>query len=865
MARNTLFPVFVVLFFASCVFAQRQSGAMEGTVQDIDGHPVPGAAVTVSSPSLIGGTSNTDTDRSGYYRFPVLASGIYEAKAEMKGFQTIIRKDIGVSVGSKTTVDFSLDITSLSEVVEVTGTPPLIDVSTTAVSFTIPPKIIRSLPKIQNIEFLLALTPGVSDRLVAYGADGPKAIGVWADGVNVGDTFNGELIVQYDYNWIDEVQVTGIGAPAEYGGFTGVVGNFITRSGGNQFHGDFETFFQNQDFAGTNVPDPQPKVPFKSYDVSAQLGGPILRDKLWFFAGLDFPHIETHPFLYSGVTTDTYAKYIAKLTYKINKDNTFQGFAHRNDHNAEGNGGGAYTLPEATITNHAPQSSWNASWISLLSSQTTFEGRLGGISHHYKDIEDQPNLSSHYDLATGIESVNAHLRSDHRQQRYQANAALSHHAGDFLGKGHDFRFGAEIERSTSNIVDSYNGGLAYFDYNGAPYQRILVDPRIFDESTHRVSAYAQDEWSVTDRLSLSLGVRWDSNRGSTDRGVVLSTDPVAPRIGFVWMLDRNSQTVIKAHYGDYYEELLARDYYFLTDDLNFITFQAIDAGGQWHDISRSAVNVTHSDATLKQPYVRQSTVGIDRVLPGGVPFGVHYIYRKWGNILEDIGLNTFEPVPFVNPITGETITVYNRVEPSAEYFLTNPPGLYRRYDAVEFFASKQLNHGLSLSGSLVWSKLRGNSPGDIGFGGANTPFLDDPNTLINFPGRLTNDPTIAWKIVGAYALPWGFNTGFYFRHSTGNTWTPVVRVPGLTYTPKVIILLEPAGSRRLPSTNQLDMRIEKEFPLNRGQLRFAIDIFNVFNNANVLAVQNRFGVSGFGTPIAFNDPRQIRIGAGYSF
>ena len=91
------------------------------------------------------------------------------------------------------------------------------------------------------------------------------------------------------------MQVTGIGAPAEFGGFTGVVGNFVTKSGGNQFHGLYETFFQNQDMVSTNYPDPGPKIPFKNYDISAQLGGPILKDKLWFFSGFNYVHTQTHP------------------------------------------------------------------------------------------------------------------------------------------------------------------------------------------------------------------------------------------------------------------------------------------------------------------------------------------------------------------------------------------------------------------------------------------------------------------------------------------------------------------------------------------------------------------------------------------
>src|SRR5262249_1061216 len=169
--------------------------------------------------------------------------------------------------------------------------PPLIDTTTTAVTNTIPAEIVSNLPRQQNIQSLLALTPGVKDDLSAFGSD-PSENSYRIDGVDMTNSLNvqlgglwdnhdkhpGILSLQYDQNWIDQVQVTGIGAPAEYGGFTGVVGNFVTKSGGNQFHGLYETFFQNQHMVSTNIPNPPRQVPFHTYDISTQLGGPILRD-----------------------------------------------------------------------------------------------------------------------------------------------------------------------------------------------------------------------------------------------------------------------------------------------------------------------------------------------------------------------------------------------------------------------------------------------------------------------------------------------------------------------------------------------------------------------------------------------------------
>jgi hypothetical protein len=403
--------------------------------------------------------------------------------------------------------------------------------------------------------------------------------------------------------------------------------------------------------------------------------------------------------------------------------------------------------------------------------------------------------------------------------------------------------------------------MVYFDYGGLPYLRDRWIGESTDGSNHRTSVFVQDDWNLTDRINISAGVRWDHNRGFTDRGMVFDTDPVAPRIGVVYQLHQRTQTVIKAHYGDYYQALLERDYSFLTEGVGpEIVEYFID--GKWLETSRF-YEVYIRDDELKQPCVRQFTIGIDRVLPWNIPVGAHYIYRRFDNILEDVGVTEFEAISAVNPLNGEPIIVYAPKNPRQEYILTNPPGLYRRYDGFEIFANKQLGSKFYLSGSFVYSNLRGNSPGDNGFSGANTSFLDTPNSLINFPGRLKNDPTFSWKIAGTVALPWGINSGWYFRHATGDTWTPTIRVRAADRF--ITLLAEEAGSRRLASQNLLDLRLEKQFPIYTGQLRFTVDLFNVFNNAYAERVNTAADHPAFGQPFFYNEARQMRVGIRYTF
>jgi hypothetical protein len=228
----------------------------------------------------------------------------------------------------------------------------------------------------------------------------------------------------------------------------------------------------------------------------------------------------------------------------------------------------------------------------------------------------------------------------------------------------------------------------------------------------------------------------------------------------------------------------------------------------------------------------------------------------------------------VNPLTGETITVFNRVDPFEDVILlvTNPEGLFRTYDGLEVIANGRFFDNLSLSGSFVYSRVKGNISntfnGSLVFqpdpNNFNQFFNFNPNQLINFEGTLTNDPSVAWKISGVYELPWGFNTAWFFRHQSGDTWTPLVRVTG--YIPKRFRIFGlPRGSNRLPSQNILDLRIEKLFALYGGQLRFTADIFNLFNSAYATAVDDRVESDSLGEPITLTAPRTIRLGIRYTF
>lgn len=859
--------MFSAFFMAATAYAQKEFGAIGGRIADLDGEPIPGATVIASSPALVGGSSSAYTNQFGFYRFPALAPGTYEVSAELSGFQKVTRIGIRLFVGTTLTVDFVLEPQSVSEDLTVSAEPPLIDSTTTASSNVVPAELVFNLPEPRSIVDLLSLTPGVGKDFVAYGGAEEPANRIWVDGVDVSDPQNGGLYAAYNYNWIEEAQVTGIGAPAEYGGFSGIVGNFVTRSGGNQFHGLAEVFFHNEKLVATNTPDPGPESPLKVFDASLQTGGPIIKDKLWFFSGLQYPYEQSRPYGYNGIVTNEYPRFITKLTSRLDENNTLQGFVHYNYSRQDGGGADALTLPEATPITTCNQTSWNATWISLLSSRTTFEGRFGGFGAHCKDSARNGDTSARFDWATRLSSGNPRWLLEYRRIRPQVNAVLSHYADHFLGS-HDFKFGAEIERSDASENYAYPGPFLYYDINGLPSVRVSHEPYVADSKNHRISTYAQDDWDIAKQFTLSLGVRWDHNRGLTNRGVVFSTDPVAPRIGFIWKLQEEGKTVLKAHYGDYYDALLAYRYYRLEDPPIDYYLDSFDPESRkWDRQYHSSTMI--SGGNIKQLLMRQFTTGADQELPGEIALGAHYIHRSWTNITKaTLPFATWQPIPYTNPVTGETITVYNRTNPgnNETWTLAPSPESYRTYDGLEVILNRQFRNKLSLSGSIVFSKIKGNVP-NIAF--TSYPFfgtfVEDPNTRINFTGHLVNDPGLAWKVAGTYSFRWGINTGWFLHHESGDTWTPLIWLPYDLVNEDVSVFGLPRGAYRLPSQTLLDLRVEKCVPISHGELRFTVDIFNVFNSAFVTSVNDDFDSPTYSTPLGYTDPQSINLGLRYTF
>ncbi|MGZ5488642.1 MAG: carboxypeptidase regulatory-like domain-containing protein, partial [Candidatus Aminicenantales bacterium] len=248
MKNRILAFLAIILLLAPIAFSQsRETGAIRGVVTDDQGAPLPGVNVTLSGGNLMG-VRTFVTDPSGEFRFPALPPGEYQVKAEQQGFGTVIREKIRLTTTSTLAVDFQLKPSAVTEEVTVIAQSPTVDVkSTETASVTLSNEILRNIPYSQFTSDIVNMAPGVNNDS-AYGASSGTGVAYTMDGVGVGDPDAGTAWVFLDHNIIEEAKIMGVGLPAEYGNFTGVIFNLVTKSGGNKFSGHVEF---NRQMSGT--------------------------------------------------------------------------------------------------------------------------------------------------------------------------------------------------------------------------------------------------------------------------------------------------------------------------------------------------------------------------------------------------------------------------------------------------------------------------------------------------------------------------------------------------------------------------------------------------------------------------------------
>jgi len=421
--------------------------------------------------------------------------------------------------------------------------------------------------------------------------------------------------------------------------------------------------------------------------------------------------------------------------------------------------------------------------------------------------------------------------------------------------------------------------------------------------------FAQDSWKPTDRLTINAGVRVDFVRGRSailDKTLYSNTN-WAPRLGFAFDATGDGKTVLKGHYGQYYEAILYWQYARSLPGWNDFVGYAYDPEGEFcgplgncfTEDSRLVYPQYQVDPDMKHPRVDEWTAGIERELTKDVRLSVTGVWRQDKNIQGSVYPDArWEPAEVENGVTGQPITVYNwanQEESETTPLLTNPDGFAyldpdgnvlgraraeRKYKALMLMLDKRFSDRWQGRISYVLSKAEGSidNSGANTFG-ASTVFQTPTRALINAYGRPVYDRTHEVKVYGTWQIPKievGLNA--YYRFLSGTNWTPYQR-----YSSRLLNyplssgrqpLLEPRGNRQLDNESYLDLRIEKTFKVGAGSDRIAVyaDVQNLFNAGTVIDANERYpsvsianeDVEG-GSPTVIIGPRRWLLGARWSF
>jgi outer membrane receptor protein involved in Fe transport len=901
--------------------AQTITGTLFGTVRDESGGVLPGATVSIASPALIGGARESVTTETGIFRFAGLSPGLYNMSVTMPGFGTYNEEGLRVVVGGSTERNLVMKVASVSETITVTGESPVVDTKATNIATNYTREWVENAP-IRRFTFfdLINAAPGVnqnsssSSRSSSFGS-GTDDNSYQLDGTDFTAPLTGAAWPWPNTDVIEEIEVLSLGAPAEYGQLQGAVFNVVTKQGGNTLDGNVSFYYQNQSLTGSNTtPEEDDGFPYhrdKFNDLTINIGGPVIKDKFWFFGSYQYQRDwDSQPGTDPAFPAQSDADRIFfKLTYQASEKNKFM-FALHNDYYRIPYRGSTLESPDSIELENGNNPSPNLTWTSVIDDKTYFEVRYSGFYGKDHGGPLQSGLARsrprYYDSATGEITGGTYSWYDGISQKTAFAGKISRFADNFLGGSHDFKFGVQYNSGGGKYTYAYNNYI-YTSY-GEPYYGTYHLPEQEVGWANSIGVFVDDSYRIGDNFTLNLGVRYDHQKASFPSSPVVDKDgnptgatnpavnnlftwnTVSPRLGFNLKLTKDGRTTLKGHWGRYYKGIVTGEFQGagpgITPTYAFSGFY--DANGAPIGLELVSDNSQLKiDPNYENPYTDQFILGFEREVARDLAVSVNYVYKK-GNRMsawQDVG-GVYQAVPYVDnqgaDATGRTFDVYNLVSDPADrlFLLSNPDPAIRgeetftKYQGVALQGTKRMSNHWQMTASLVLAKSSGiiasstSSPISGTATSSGNNFGQNPNDYINLNSnsRLTNDRPTNFRVQFVYELPKEFTLGANFTYQTGKPYGRQIRLPSSLLGVTSTFYADENGltdSRRVPNWKVLDLRIQKSFSIT-SDLRLALfgDALNLFNDNATESIGSRLGTSSsFGLPTRYIFPRRLMIGA----
>jgi hypothetical protein len=864
--------------------AQETTGTLEGRVLDASGVPLEGARVTVAGPSAQG-TREVSTSQEGRFTCLALPVGEYEVGVVHPTHATQTVKGVRIRLGRTTSLG-SVHLRALlrrEETVDVLGQPPLVDPASTFVGDELSHEEFAALPIERDYRNLATLLPQANESYLGDETNFAGSTGLenryFIDGIDVTDPNRNSTGIRLPYNFVREVQVRTGGYRAEYRSSLGGVVNAVTHVGGNDVHGQVFGFFVNNQLSAKaqHAASEPSEGDFTRFDVGLGLGGPILRDRLWFYLAYspaferEDVEIPGQGFFQDRTTSHGYA---GKVTWRAGPTHTLTLTAIGDPTNRRGVASPWGGYPEAvSFANPDPYlERIRAGGRSLmLEGQHVlrdglllqfFVSRAVHREENTPDSERGGSESLFIDSEAGLWSGGAPDNVDNRS--VVTTAGLG---GTFATARHLLKGGLEYR---NNRWDFGMAGYYLQRYSDDYYFEWVMEAQ-GRVANRTLSAFVQDSWRPADRLRIDVGLRWDGQYIVSSEGKVAQRilDQWQPRIGFTWRPPGTADQKVSGSLGRFYQELPTFPLFFYYNAGNRYDFVSYDHDPRVDPTGADRIStpgeIQPEILGMRGQHFDEISLGYERRIGKSTRIGLRGIYRTLRQGLED-GWDPEEGIQFNNPGSGA---------------LSDFPRVKRNYGAIELTVRRRAGERLTTLGSYVLSRATGNYTGlfhsDFGTPWPNvTGAFDLLETLDNGDGLLPNDRTHVLKLAGAYQLGAGLQAGVVGLWETG---TPLNEFGGAEFGAPFWTFLQPRGTAgRTPSIWDLSLRIAYQLPTSsRLRPRLTLDVLHIASRrAPVNFDQTHyFNVDGegnqidpnptYGLPTRFQPPMALRLGVELAF
>ncbi len=919
------------------------TGTIQGRVADGQGAILPGVTVTATSPSALGAQTTTTSD-TGNYRFPALPPGSYTVTYELSGFNTLKREGIELTLGFTANVNVELSLATLQETVTVTGESPVIDTTATRIQQNFKLEQLQSIPNGRDMWALLAVTPAVQMSRIdvagnragtqtgyrAYGFNGQTRVLI--EGINTTEGTSGAGFY-FDYASLEEAFLGTSGQSAEMPN-PGVQSQFIARSGGNQFFAEYHLDWYNNSLQGANIPDSYltstafNNSPIREhsneitryYDQDISAGGPIKRDKVWWFGTYrqQYNAVAQPSFQFDKTFDTKLWNPVIKGTYQLNQSNKIIGYyqwGQKEQPNRLPFNTYTYLSPEQTFAQDSGSWVYKAEWNGTVSDKLYVEARYGDFGYYFPLITNSPDNFFWHDTGALI-SEGAHQKQQIDRDRKQWTGAATYFLDTGAGS-HTFKMGAELlkEQSWEGYLQRRGGNIEQVYVNGVSNQVVFGIPTALAVGSlkdndngnltsraalDQVGLFGTDTWAFG-KMTLTAGVRYDRYKGWLPEQEQLAgqVGPVvvqaktfaqtdlftwsqfAPRVGFVYDLAGDGRTVLKANYGLYWHNPgvsipgdgnpnLAdkRATYNWTDVNGDKRWQPGEEGSQVSAFLEGSIKV---DPDIKAPYTHEASFWLERQLTQTMGIRTGYVYKT-----EDDLIDTYQPgrspsafsVPFDFVdigVDGVRNTADDRIVQMFGLPSANAGTLFPNAQVVmnvpQYSRYKTVEASVNRRYSSRWS---------ASFGGAYTWMEDFPTELFpnnpQMPG--VADRTVwNFKATASYDAMWGIRVSPVLRHQSGVNFARTVQPTAPTgliinsgTTDRAIHYLEPMNANREDNIWVFDVRAERTVPIGpRLKARLYLDLFNITNSHASETIGRATGLS-YLKPTAILAPFTTRVG-----